>query len=505
MSNLSEFFPAGAGKQVSFVASGTVGDGVTVILNSDGTVSAVSGQSYSAESEVSASGSDTSTSESAAVFDSTNNKVVVCFRRSNNSYAVVGTISGSTISFGTAVEFLTNRNMSRPVMAFDSNEGAVIIAYRDDGSGANNYGQAIAGKVSGTSISFGTASTFYSNSIAEVAIAFDDDTNVFSVFFPEITTGKGAYYTGTVSSALFIAWRVYNYFDASTNNARGISACFDSNANAFVLSYGGATSKKAIAGTLSTYTISFGTAVDFSSSTVYVTNYTPRPVVFDSVNNKVVFLYNAYDAGGTYLTDYALAAAVGTVSGNSISFGDEAKAPEVSGGFATTSNMFATFDPDTAEVVLVLQVNDNSSQIITFKVSGTSGSFISQFNGFNGTSTAASRCVVYDTNANKCVATFVDYGDSSKTNAMVFDAPSTNATSENFIGISDGAISNGASGRVTIKGGVSSKVSSLTANSVYYVANSGSITTTLSAAVTTNTVLAGRAMSSTSIDLDYST
>jgi hypothetical protein len=42
MSNLTDLLPAGAGgKQVSFVASGTIGNGVTVALNSDGTVTAV--------------------------------------------------------------------------------------------------------------------------------------------------------------------------------------------------------------------------------------------------------------------------------------------------------------------------------------------------------------------------------------------------------------------------------------------------------------------------------
>ena len=38
MTNLSDLFPAGAGKQVSFVASGTLSNGQTVILNTNGTV-----------------------------------------------------------------------------------------------------------------------------------------------------------------------------------------------------------------------------------------------------------------------------------------------------------------------------------------------------------------------------------------------------------------------------------------------------------------------------------
>ena len=42
MSNLSELLPAGAGaKSADFVASGTLGSGVTVALQSDGTVEAV--------------------------------------------------------------------------------------------------------------------------------------------------------------------------------------------------------------------------------------------------------------------------------------------------------------------------------------------------------------------------------------------------------------------------------------------------------------------------------
>ena len=44
MTNLSDLFPAGAGKQVSFTANGNVtSSGKPVILNSDGTVSEVSG------------------------------------------------------------------------------------------------------------------------------------------------------------------------------------------------------------------------------------------------------------------------------------------------------------------------------------------------------------------------------------------------------------------------------------------------------------------------------
>ena len=59
MTNLSDLFPAGAGKQVSFTASGNVtSSGKPVVLNSDGTVSEVSGTTQvigTADTAVSAS------------------------------------------------------------------------------------------------------------------------------------------------------------------------------------------------------------------------------------------------------------------------------------------------------------------------------------------------------------------------------------------------------------------------------------------------------------------
>jgi len=68
-----------------------------------------------------------------------------------------------------------------------------------------------------------------------------------------------------------------------------------------------------------------------------------------------------------------------------------------------------------------------------------------------------------------------------------------------FIGITDAAISDTASGSVTIKGGISTNVTGLTANLTYYVQSDGSLSTTAS------DVLAGKALSSTSINLDYTT
>ena len=78
--------------------------------------------------------------------------------------------------------------------------------------------------------------------------------------------------------------------------------------------------------------------------------------------------------------------------------------------------------------------------------------------------------------------------------------PSGSVTNQSsFIGIADAAISDTATGSVTIKGGIVTNASlpTLTPNSVYYVQTDGTINTT-----STGTRI-GKALSSTSINLEF--
>ena len=71
----------------------------------------------------------------------------------------------------------------------------------------------------------------------------------------------------------------------------------------------------------------------------------------------------------------------------------------------------------------------------------------------------------------------------------------TNLTSTNFVGISDEAIANSATGSVVVEGGVTEKVSSLTTGSTYYVQPDG----TLGTSAGTPSVTAGKALSATKL------
>ena len=462
MSNLSDLLPAGAGgKQVDFVASGTLPSGQTVALKTNGQVEAVSGvtQGVGAESVY----LTRTTLYSAATYDSNSNKVVIGYSDGGNNYygtAVVGTVSGTSISFGTPVVFETaSSNYISPV--YDSTNNKVVIAYMDAVN--SNYGTAIVGTVSGTSISFGTAVVFESATTNWVSATFDSTNNKVVIGYAD--GGNGYYGTsivGTVSGTSISFGSVVVFESA---NITYCSATFDSANNKAVFAYqdgGNSDYGTAIVGTVSGTSISFGTAVVFAAASTYYNS-----AIFDSTNNKTVIAYRGTSNYGT--------AIIGTVSGTSISFGTA-----VVFAAASSNNTHITFDSTNGKIIIAYKDNGTAEgRVIAGTVSGTSISFDTAvvFNA-GSTTLGGQQAITYDSTNNKAVIVYRDVGNSNHGTAIVFTVASSNNTS--FIGITDAAISSGASGSVTIKGGISSNVTGLTANSTYYVQADGSLNTATS-------------------------
>jgi hypothetical protein len=308
MSNLSELLPTGGGQNaVDFVATGTLASGQTVALKTDGTVEAVAASASSVGSAVVwNSGASLYIS---SCFDSNLNKVVVAYQDqgdSNKGKAIVGTVSGSSISFGSPVIFSQAQARYQSAV-FDSNANKVVIAYQNQD---NTYGQAVVGTVSGTSISFGSEVTFESASSRYVNAAFDSTVNKVIISYRD--DGNSSYGTaivGTVSgtSISYGTAVVYNSGECQPQDT-----VYDSNANKTVILYTDTANSyrgTAIIGTVSGTNISFGTEVVFNAANTFYT-----AGIYDSVNQKVIALYS--DGGDSDKGK----AVIGTVSGTSISF-----------------------------------------------------------------------------------------------------------------------------------------------------------------------------------------
>ena len=186
MSNLSELLPSGGGaKSADFVASGTLPNGKPVVLKANGQVEVVGLSTPISESIPTGSAvlyNAAGSYQNTLAFDPTTaGRFVVIFYDSGNSNsgtAIVGTVSGTSVTFGSEYVFLTGTasgSISQPSISFDTNTaGRFAVAY--EAVLSSNYGNVIIGNVSGTSISFGTVTTFNSASTQDNSIHFNPNT-----------------------------------------------------------------------------------------------------------------------------------------------------------------------------------------------------------------------------------------------------------------------------------------------------------------------------------------
>jgi predicted oxidoreductase (fatty acid repression mutant protein) len=478
MSNLSDLLPAGGGQNnTDFVADGTIVSGKPVILTATGKVAPIAMGSSTAGTPVvyETAAADHTT----AVFDSDSNKVVIAYRDEGNSdhgTAVVGTVSGTTISYGTPVVFEAAAS-SWTVAVFDSNSNKVVIAYRDEGN--SNYGTAIVGTVSGTSISFGTPVVFNSANSYYMGGTFDSSNNKVVIAYSD---GTMKAIVATVSGTS-VSFGTAVQFDAASTTKRP-SAAFDSNAGKVVIAWGDNVSAAgtAIVGTVSGTAISFGTEVGFEAGGTYFT-----ATIFDPNAGKVVIAYS--DGGNSY---YATAI-VGTVSGTTISFGTAVVFDE-----SWDEWFSAAFDSNANQTIISYKDGGNSNYgtAINGTVSGTAISFGTAV--VFETSSIKETATVFDSNSNKVVIAYEDVGNSSYGTGVVYSTGSSNLTATNLLGVASAAIADTETGTINTWGSRNEVQTGLTIASDYYVQNDGTITTSSSGQ------LIGKAISATQINIkDY--
>jgi len=460
-------------------ASGTLANGDTVIINSNGTVSKISGNDDVVGTAVTIH-SD-SGDEIAAVYDTNADKVVVVYREDDDGdagNAVVGTITGTAITFGTPVEFVSGTAISLDA-TFDSTNNKVVIAYRDTGD--TNKGKAIVGTVTGTAITFGSAYQFESGSTNQIACGYDesrqkvvivyrDDGNgdvgmgvIATVTGDTISYGSLVEYESNVvqpnivydstNNKTLVVFRDFsettqgsvrviqgsgNTFDTTglarftTNTISHLTACFDPDTGQVIIAYSDTNDSakgKVITCDASTSTPTFGTAVEFNSGDTRMIN-----IAYHEGVNKIALIYEDYDnsEAGRLLT--------GTVSGTTVSF-------------------------------------DNVQTILASKF-------------------AEHNDIIYDPDQDRIGIFYTDDTAAARPlEAIVYQAASSNLTSENYLGISNAAYSDGDTATIQIVGSVDDAQSGLTTARKHYVQNDGSLALTAGP----TSVVAGLALNSTNL------
>ena len=448
-------------RQIQGTASGAITGGKPVAIDTDGTVGSVA-LTFGSATQFEAGGITSSVPQNAIAYDSSNSRVVIVYADAGDSgkgKAVVGTVSGVSISFGTPVEFEAGNTQFESV-AFDSNTNKVLVCFSDEAD--SDKGKCRVGTVdsSDNSISFGTVQTFNNAGTKTIFPVFDSNSNKIAIFYRD--TGNSSYGTGIVAtiSGTNVSFGSETVFESA--NTTGISATFDTTNNKIVVAYaddGNSSHGTAVVGTISSTSISFGTASVFETSDTRETS-----CAFVGSSKTVIGYVNQGDS-------YKNKAVVATVSGTSISFGSIVELDGSTGD--NNSKISVMYNTATSKTIIAYNDIANSSlpTLITGTVSGTSISFANE--KAIGSTAALSLASVYIPNG----PIVVKYGNSTggAGNAIVFvSSEGVSLTSENFIGFAQDTVATGQPVTINTKGAIVDNIlqlesasSSLGSESIY--------------------------------------
>lgn len=387
-------------------------------------VGTISGQTITFGSEVTYETSNSSNISCA--YDSTNERVVIAFRNQSdsNGYAVVGTVSGTSISFGTKVKFSGSGQVEYTATVFDENSGKIVINYSDTAGGY--YGYSVVGTVSGTSINFGTPVAFQSTATTYHSVAYDSSNQTIIAAYHENSTTTGQVKVGTVSGTS-ISFGSAN--DFTQNNINYVSVAYDASNNCAVVAYQDSTTSShgyAAAGSISGNTVTFGTPVVFNAaSTIYIN------VTYHAAAEKVVVVYTDETGANNYGTFK-----VGTVSGTSITFGSAAIYNQASTDFNFVSynpnenNVFIAYrdvaDSNRGKVV-VAQIDYTATNLTAENYIGMSRGVVNSVDAVTGTESVFDATTfgildsvsVYDPDTQKTIIAYADRDNNDAVTAVV--------------------------------------------------------------------------------------
>jgi len=470
---------AGAGTNTA-VASGTISNGIAVVMNSDGTVSAVatatnpSTISFSASVDFSAPNTVGTSEQLATVYDPVNKKIVVFWSSGSGSWCVVGTVSGSTITFGSIVTVGAVFNYISG--CYHTTNGTCIFVANYQ---AITQGYAFVVSVSGTVPTVTLSGSSYSTGAAHFnSICYDASADKCLITFKDL--GFSNYGTAVVAtvSGTTVSFGTKAYFGVTTVTNRTFVS-YDTTAQKSVLSYGdNSTTLRILTVTISGTTPSFGSSQNISSASTLSYNAS----AYDSVNNKTVIIYiNAASSSKVF-------SVVATVSGTSISLGSSNTVSTVSNANYST----ITYNPSIGKFDIAYATTGVAyAYAIVGTLSGTTLSVATEIQVNSSSSDNVVSC--YDANSQKFV---LSLGKSTSGNSYVGSVGSgTTLTTTNFFGISSAAYASGATASINTIGGLNLSQSGLTPGTVYYVQNDGTLGTSPGSV----SVIAGQAKSATSL------
>jgi hypothetical protein len=446
-----------SGPTLQAVASGTLANGSRVIVNADETVSVVVESTAPSSPAVAGTGTYLSAAigSVSCAYDVNAQRVVVAYQLTSNGrgFAVVGTVVGNSITFGTPVQFSPNNSVYGINAVYHTAQQKVVILYIN--SNLNNRMFAKVGTVSGSSITFGDEAEFAgSTGGGNLTAVYHTAQQVIVALYPDSSNSQIiTAIAGTVSGTSI----TFNYggqaFGASLNGVGFIASAYDTNAQRVLVAYRDNSDTQGKCTVLS----ASGTTLTVNGfSTFNPASTTSIGVTYATNAQRIVIAYK--DEGNSSFGTVR----VGTISGGSISFGSE-----IVYRSSTTDLNSIGYDDAAQKIVIFFD-----GGAITGLVSGSSVTFGSPSAIITGG--VNSNRVPYNPVAKKLIVpfTFASLGQ-----VALVSSVGSNMTAGNFIGFSDGTYSNGQTATIQLVGSINAAQSGLTTGLSYYVQYDGTLNT----------------------------
>ena len=452
-----------AGALPTFTASGSIPSaGVVVGINSDGTVSTITGaasvlggsynSNYPSISQIGyqATGAANSTGDTVLIFQQTT-------ASGTPGMLFAGTVSGTQITFGTGVS-LGNGIDSASIM-FCPAQSRFVVSYRA------NTGAILTVSVSGTTITLGTLLTGYA---ANCLTGLASDCSGSTVFGMAREAGNNypLLMAFTVSGATISVASTLSLTGAGNNinGARGrcaFSAVSNLICGTYQNSSTGFTFYTFATYSGGTWTLGVSNNVSISNNGSYAT------VTYSSTKDCFILIYSNNLRVLTY------SGTTGTF-GTAVTPGYSATDTYVP--FAQYNNvgdrMCAAFMTGSTQVIFLIYILDATARTLTLEETFT------PYSGAAGSDMGAVFCSVSTSKSQQTANVWVQFRDA---NTNGFRAVTlAYSTRSNLIGIAQNSAASGASVSVKTLGEIDSNQSSLTTGSDYYISLTGTVSTTVS-------------------------
>ena len=470
--------PLSSAPTITATASGSISANAPVIVNSSGQVKAITQTAASLGSvdNISSTNANIEMIMPALAYDTQENMFFCSHRYSSTMYFTGGTLSGTDITWHGSYSQGSSKYYGS---VSTDNAGRALITYKATQcygrmySYIGGWSSVVEGsqtQIQGNSSQCEAPTNAHLDGVYWVA-AYNDESPSPDAGVARIversTSGNGlAFSCGTQAT-----W--------STDDPNNIKVCKIS-ATKFAIMWIGAGAVRSIIGDRNGTGITFGSVVEIIASGSSADNSYPD-MCYDSVNEKLVFAYGDTGKG---------AIRVGTVSGNSITWSSEqvfysSAMAEHIGISATAGNIFIIF------------ANDGDSDDGWYT---TGSSFDSSANTYSFATAAefesgsVEQCWTATAEDGKIGFVFKDKGNNNIGKSRVMQTASSDLSNTNFIGFSSAGYTNGQTATINVVGNTTTQ-SSLTPGSKYYVQDDA----TLATSADTYSVVAGKALTSTSL------